>query len=69
MVAAAVQFDRSQSLYADARRGKEKIVELLIKNGVDVNAKNKGNFTAVKIARENGYEGIIAQLLAAGARE
>ncbi len=46
----------------------QRIVELLIANGADVNLADKDGITPLQHARQRGYQQIISQLEAAGAR-
>lgn len=47
--------------------GREEIVELLLKNGVDINSKNKNGSAALDIAVEKGYGKIVEILMQSGA--
>lgn len=47
--------------------GREEIVELLLRNGVDINSKNKNGSTALDIAVEKGFGKIVEILMQSGA--
>lgn len=47
--------------------GKEELVKFLVKNGADVNARTKGDFTPLSLAESNDYSAIVTILKAAGA--
>lgn len=49
------------------RLGREEIVELLIKNGVDINSRNKNGQCALDIAVEKGFGKIVEILMLNGA--
>jgi ankyrin repeat protein len=55
-----------------ARYGHEYVVNLLITRGADVNVRayeGRELRTALKMARQGGYQDIVARLIGAGARE
>lgn len=47
----------------------ENIVQLLLNNGADINIKNRGRETALKIAQEKGYTEIITLLTSSTIKE
>jgi ankyrin repeat protein len=55
------------SLHAAARKGLKEVVELLISEGVDVNAKNEDGWTPLHMAAAGGQNEIVELLIAAGA--
>ncbi len=59
--------DKRTPLHHTARSGQVLIVEYLIKNGADVNAKEKLGWTPLHLAAENGYPTIVELLIANGA--
>jgi ankyrin repeat protein len=55
------------SLHAAARKGLKEVVELLISEGTDVNAKNEDGWTPLHMAAAGGQNEIVELLIAAGA--
>lgn len=47
--------------------GREEIVELLLRNGVEINSKNKNGSTALDVAVEKGFGKIVEILMQSGA--
>jgi len=43
--------------------GYKEVVELLLENGADVNAKNKDGMTALMYAAEKGYKEVVELLI------
>jgi cytohesin len=54
-------------LHAAARKGLKEVVELLIHEGTDVNAKSDDGWTPLHLAAARGHKEIVEQLIAKGA--
>lgn len=62
-------FTHSQkgAILYEIQLGREEIVELLLRNGVDINSINKNGSTALDIAVEKGFGKIVEILMQGGA--
>ena len=55
------------ALMLAAKEGHHEVVEVLLRSGADINARNKSGFTALMLASYHGQAHVVSQLLQAGA--